>query len=269
MSYVFDNSPLSVLFKNFYRNTFRSLWDNFDALVDDGRIVSTREALREIEDGAPENLLAWAKDHTELFATPTAVEAQFVARIYAVTHFQQNIEQQWIATYTGTCHGAKVDYNAVGSGAGIQQFGSGTVDFAGSDVTIFRSSTVRGSGIPIGRGLDLICPPRRHTSARPSRRRMDRRGSGSSSARGAGGARLASLPDLGDGVVPRSSGAGSRAPASDRSRDGRACHGPRCDYAARQGQGRGTRVRVGCPRRSPSLDNRLRRRPTIAAPVES
>src|SRR5947208_13452422 len=94
MSYVFDNSPLSVLFKNFYRNTFRSLWDNFDALVDDGRIVSTREALREIEDGAPENLLAWAKDHTELFATPTAVEAQFVARIYAVTHFQQNIEQQ-------------------------------------------------------------------------------------------------------------------------------------------------------------------------------
>jgi hypothetical protein len=94
MSYVFDNSPLSVLFKNFYRNTFRSLWENFDALVADGRIVSTREALREIEDGAPENLLTWAKDHTELFATPTAAEAQFVARIYAMTHFQQNIEQQ-------------------------------------------------------------------------------------------------------------------------------------------------------------------------------
>jgi len=50
--------------------------------------------LREIDDGAPENLLAWAKDHTELFATPTAAEAQFVARIYRVPHFQQNIEQQ-------------------------------------------------------------------------------------------------------------------------------------------------------------------------------
>jgi hypothetical protein len=94
MSYVFDNSPLSVLFKNFYRNTFRTLWENFDTLVADGRIVSTREALREIEDGAPENLLAWAKDHTELFAMPTPAEARFVARIYAVTHFQQNIEQQ-------------------------------------------------------------------------------------------------------------------------------------------------------------------------------
>jgi len=94
MSYVFDNSPLSVLFKNFYRNTFRSLWDNFDRLVAEGRIVSTREALREIEDGAPEKLLRWAKDHTELFATPTAAEARFVARIYSVPHFQQNIEQQ-------------------------------------------------------------------------------------------------------------------------------------------------------------------------------
>jgi hypothetical protein len=94
MSYVFDNSPLSVLFANFYRTTFRSLWENFDALVADGRIVSTREALREIEAGAPDDLVAWAKDHTELFAMPTAAEAQFVARIFAVNHFQQNIEVQ-------------------------------------------------------------------------------------------------------------------------------------------------------------------------------
>jgi len=94
MSYVFDNSPLSVLFKNFYRNTFRSLWEHFDALVVDGRIVSTREALREIEDGAPENLLEWAKQHAYLFSTPTAAEGAFVARIYSLPHFQQNIEQQ-------------------------------------------------------------------------------------------------------------------------------------------------------------------------------
>lgn len=94
MSYVFDNSPLSTLFRSFYRRTFRSLWENFDALVADGRIVSTREALREIEDGAPENLLEWARDHQALFATPTAAEGAFVTRIYGVAHFQQNIEQQ-------------------------------------------------------------------------------------------------------------------------------------------------------------------------------
>jgi uncharacterized protein DUF4411 len=94
MSYVFDNSPLSALFKNFYRKTFRSLWEHFDKLVEDARIVSTREALREIEDGGPDSLRDWAKQHTELFATPTAAEGAFVARIYGVTHFQQNIEQQ-------------------------------------------------------------------------------------------------------------------------------------------------------------------------------
>ena len=47
MNYVFDNSPLSALFRNFYRKTFRTLWERFDALVADSSIVSTREALRE------------------------------------------------------------------------------------------------------------------------------------------------------------------------------------------------------------------------------
>ena len=94
MSYVFDNSPLSALFRNFYRNTFRSLWARFDDLVSNGQILSTREALREIEDGGPESLLEWAALHHDVFTTPTAAEAAFVTRIYSVSHFQQNIEQQ-------------------------------------------------------------------------------------------------------------------------------------------------------------------------------
>jgi hypothetical protein len=94
MSYVFDNSPLSVLFKNFYRRTFRSLWERFDELVANGEIVSTREALREIEDGGPGELLEWAQQNGSLFAAPTAAEGAFVGKIYAVRHFQQNIEQQ-------------------------------------------------------------------------------------------------------------------------------------------------------------------------------
>lgn len=94
MSYVFDNSPLSTLFKNYYRNTFRSLWERFDMLVAEGGIVSTREALREIKDGGPESLLQWVEHHQALFATPTAEEGRFVTEIYRVPHFQQNIEQQ-------------------------------------------------------------------------------------------------------------------------------------------------------------------------------
>ena len=43
MKYVFDTSPFVSLFKNFYPSTFVTLWKNFDALIDAGEIVSTRE----------------------------------------------------------------------------------------------------------------------------------------------------------------------------------------------------------------------------------
>jgi hypothetical protein len=96
MSYVFDNSPLSALFRNFYPKRFPTLWKRFDSLVADGKLVSTREAIREIEDGPLENLRAWAWDNEALFANPTAGEGAFVVRIYGVPHFQQNIEKQKI-----------------------------------------------------------------------------------------------------------------------------------------------------------------------------
>ena len=85
---------MSALFRNFYRKTFRTLWERFDALVAESSIVSTREALREIKDGGPESLLDWVKQHQALFATPTAEEGRYVTTIYRVPHFQQNIEQQ-------------------------------------------------------------------------------------------------------------------------------------------------------------------------------
>jgi hypothetical protein len=94
MSYAFDNSPLSHLFKNFYRDAFPSLWEKFDALVDEGRILSTREVLREIGDSSIEPLRDWCEDHEEIFTTPTVEEGGFVARIFGVAHFRQNIELQ-------------------------------------------------------------------------------------------------------------------------------------------------------------------------------
>jgi phosphate transport system substrate-binding protein len=50
--------------------------------------------------------------------------------------FQQAIEQQWASDFAGKCSGAQVTYTGVGSSAGIEQFGNGTIDFAGSDVTM-------------------------------------------------------------------------------------------------------------------------------------
>ena len=47
--------------------------------------------------------------------------------------FQKNIVAQWIKDYTAACSGAALDYQGIGSGAGIKQLGEGTIDFAGSD----------------------------------------------------------------------------------------------------------------------------------------
>jgi hypothetical protein len=52
--------------------------------------------LREIEDGPIEGLRDWATRHQRLFTVPAAAEGAFVARVYSVPHFQQNIEQQKI-----------------------------------------------------------------------------------------------------------------------------------------------------------------------------
>src|SRR5713226_9845244 len=92
--YVFDTSPLSTLFKNYYPKRFPTLWRNFSALVEAGGLVSTREAHREILDGPSAELRAWGADNQPLFSVPTAAEGAFVARIYGVPHFLQNIEQQ-------------------------------------------------------------------------------------------------------------------------------------------------------------------------------
>jgi phosphate transport system substrate-binding protein len=50
--------------------------------------------------------------------------------------FQANIEKQWIAQFTAQCSGAQITYTGTGSGAGVQQFGSGTIDFAGTDAVM-------------------------------------------------------------------------------------------------------------------------------------
>ena len=85
--------PLLAFFRNFYPSTFVTLWENFDELIEIGKIVSTREVFREIEDQDDE-LKKWAKAHKGVFTTPTAEEGAFVGRIYAVRHFQANIQQQ-------------------------------------------------------------------------------------------------------------------------------------------------------------------------------
>lgn len=46
---------------------------------------------------------------------------------------QENAMQKWIKDYQAACSGATINYQAVGSGAGITQFTQGSTAFAGSD----------------------------------------------------------------------------------------------------------------------------------------
>lgn len=93
--YVIDTSVISMLHRNYYRTRFVSLWERFDTMVTNGKFTSTREALRELEDIGGEGF-DWAQNNSGLFTTPNAKEGAFVASIYAVEHFQANIEKQKI-----------------------------------------------------------------------------------------------------------------------------------------------------------------------------
>lgn len=95
--YVFDTSSLIVLFTNFYQGRFPSLWERFDGLISEGRIVSVREVYNETTSSYAETrLVQWIKDHRELFAEPTVEELQFVREIFRVKHFQAMIRRKEI-----------------------------------------------------------------------------------------------------------------------------------------------------------------------------
>lgn len=91
--YVFDTSPLIVMFRHYYPKRFPTLWKNFDSLIDNGHIISTRENLREIQ-AQTDALSTWADSHPQVFQVTDADEAEVLKHIFAIPHFRQNIEQQ-------------------------------------------------------------------------------------------------------------------------------------------------------------------------------
>ncbi len=69
---------------------------------------------------------------------------------------QKNAIDEWIKAYQSRCTGATVNYQPVGSGAGIQQFIAGTVDFAGSDSALKdEERTAADARCKTGKAIDL------------------------------------------------------------------------------------------------------------------
>ena len=85
--YVFDTMIFSQLFDYYYRDQFPSLWAKFDLLVKEGKVTSTREVRKELENYAKNKLKDDIASIRQLFPEPTSDEKQFVTKIYAEPHF--------------------------------------------------------------------------------------------------------------------------------------------------------------------------------------
>ena len=94
MKYVFDSDSLINMFKHYYPGRFPTLWEKFDALVSEGKLMSVREVFNEIG-SSKDSLARWAKERTNtLFSESTTEELTFVGKIFQVRHFQAMIRKQ-------------------------------------------------------------------------------------------------------------------------------------------------------------------------------
>ena len=95
MAYIFDTSPLIILFRHFYPRRFPSLWERFESMNEDNKIISVREVFNEINSyGNEDRLIEWAKTHKESFLRPNREELVFVREIFKVEHFQSLIRKK-------------------------------------------------------------------------------------------------------------------------------------------------------------------------------
>lgn len=95
--YVFDTSSLSIIIKNYYEDTFPTLWKLFNEALDSRTIISVREVRAELENSGWIGALKkgeWLKNIKKSFLDPTEDELTFIKEIYKVPHFKQNISKQ-------------------------------------------------------------------------------------------------------------------------------------------------------------------------------
>lgn len=91
--YVFDTSSLIVLVNNYYASRFPSLWQQFDRMIENKQVTSTREVFNETQ-GHDDRLTKWCKENKHIFVTPSVKELEHVKEIFAVEHFQAMIRKR-------------------------------------------------------------------------------------------------------------------------------------------------------------------------------
>ena len=87
MIYVFDTSSFREL-QHFYPSVFKSVWPRLLDLVEEFRLISTKEVLHELEDqNVSEDILDWCKKYKSIFQTPENDELLFVSTILQTQNF--------------------------------------------------------------------------------------------------------------------------------------------------------------------------------------
>ena len=100
MLYVFDTSSLIIL-RNYYPKRFPSFWDRFEEAVSDGKVISVREVLGEIDGyGGKDHLNEWVKGNRNLFHPPGQPEVDFITKIFSVPHFDNLVPRRSIVKGT-------------------------------------------------------------------------------------------------------------------------------------------------------------------------
>lgn len=91
MAYVFDTSSFIVI-GHYYPQQFPTFWKKFDQAIKNGKVLSVREVLRELDQRATEDHLAdWIERNKRIFVTPSAAEMRFTSSIFSVPHFQASL----------------------------------------------------------------------------------------------------------------------------------------------------------------------------------
>ena len=79
VKYIFDSGPI-IDFKHYYEDVFISLWDRFEALIENGLIISSVEVYRELQQ-RDDDAAAIAGKYKRIFLKPTIEEQQYVKEI--------------------------------------------------------------------------------------------------------------------------------------------------------------------------------------------
>lgn len=99
MKYVFDTNSFMELFEHFYESRFPTLWQYFNELISESRIISVREVFNEINSHQKESrLVEWSKINSQLFEQPTDDEIKYIQYIFQQPRFQMIVEKKKILT---------------------------------------------------------------------------------------------------------------------------------------------------------------------------